>query len=593
MGRHRRLRWTLAGVALGFAGLDASAWGPLAQKPWAVALPEMVKVAPGARPSGAASLELSAARGECAGGQLYAAPPLSAFKARATPLRLEGASPLQASLSREAFLELANASNAEGRTGRWPDPLIPVTDGYAGEPRRAFPYSSARDPGIVYVEICVPRTASPGRYRGAILLEAGGRPALEVAVDLQVLRFALPATSSLPTSFGFSAISAAKGHGVPVGGETAMELNRRYAQAALRHRISLHGMSMEPPRLVTLEPLRLDFAEYDRELAPFLDGTALPDGARFTSFDVRLHPKLRRDDQRAAYLRAYATHLREKGWLDRAFVYLKDEPRPEDLPDVRRLADVVHRASPDLRALVTTSLAPPLAGGIDLWTPNLNCLFQRAGDAYCAGRKPIDAYAPERGRGAKLWWYQSCGSHGCGPLPRLDLRARGYFSGWPSYMIDHDAALNRAMGALAFRYGIDGELYFNTVEAYHPEKPGALADPWTDVWRFHGNGDGTLFYPGTPDRIGGTTHVPIESLRLKLIRAGLQDYEYLALARSLGLREEADAVARALAPQPFEITRDPVAWQRARARLAAAIERALEGQPNYARDPPVQVPGRP
>ena len=61
-------------------------------------------------------------------------------------------------------------------------------------------------------------------------------------------------------------------------------------------------------------------------------------------------------------------------------------------------------------------------------------------------------------------------------------------------------------------------------ESYsHPE------DAWTHIWLFGGNGDGTLFYPGRPRTIGGTSDIPIESIRLKLIRDGLEDYEYLAL----------------------------------------------------------------
>lgn len=40
-----------------------------------------------------------------------------------------------------------------------------------------------------------------------------------------------------------------------------------------------------------------------------------------------------------------------------------------------------------------------------------------------------------------------------------------------------------------------------------------------------GNGEGTLFYPGRPDKIGGNDHIPVSSLRLTLIREGNEDYE--------------------------------------------------------------------
>jgi len=44
-----------------------------------------------------------------------------------------------------------------------------------------------------------------------------------------------------------------------------------------------------------------------------------------------------------------------------------------------------------------------------------------------------------------------------------------------------------------------------------------LTTAWTDQYRFGGNGDGTLFYPGTPDRVGGTDPIPIESMRMKIL----------------------------------------------------------------------------
>jgi len=44
--------------------------------------------------------------------------------------------------------------------------------------------------------------------------------------------------------------------------------------------------------------------------------------------------------------------------------------------------------------------------------------------------------------------------------------------------------------------------------------------PGTVVFLFGGNGDGTLFYPGSPDRIGGHTGIPVDSIRLKIDPGG-------------------------------------------------------------------------
>ena len=75
---------------------------------------------------------------------------------------------------------------------------------------------------------------------------------------------------------------------------------------------------------------------------------------------------------------------------------------------------------------------------------------------------------------------------------------------------------------------MQGELYYSMDEAF-ARKP----DVWKDVNLYSGNGDGTLFYPGRPQIIGGTKQIPIESIRLKLIREGLEDYEYLAMLTKL------------------------------------------------------------
>ena len=45
-----------------------------------------------------------------------------------------------------------------------------------------------------------------------------------------------------------------------------------------------------------------------------------------------------------------------------------------------------------------------------------------------------------------------------------------------------------------------------------------------------GSGDGNLLTPGTPGKIGGTTDIPVESVRLKSMRDGVEDYELLTMA---------------------------------------------------------------
>jgi hypothetical protein len=139
-------------------------------------------------------------------------------------------------------------------------------------------------------------------------------------------------------------------------------------------------------------------------------------------------------------------------------------------------------------------------------------------------------------------------------------------------MIDAPATAARAMGALAFASDISGELYFDVVYAYD------TGDAWKTQWAFGGNGDGTLYYPGTPERIGGTRDVPVESLRIVQISRSLADHGYLALCASLGDPALARAEAQAVAPSPRGYARDPRAWVQMREHLAARIESLLSSR---------------
>jgi hypothetical protein len=141
-------------------------------------------------------------------------------------------------------------------------------------------------------------------------------------------------------------------------------------------------------------------------------------------------------------------------------------------------------------------------------------------------------------------------------------------------MIDIPAPANRVMQWVAWKFRIEGELYFSMNEAYGPDK-----DPWTSVFLFGGNGDGTLFYPGRPDRIGGRTDIPIESIRLKLIREGMEDYEYLALLAKLGGSGAADEFADRIVKKPYQWESQPETFLKVRQELGMALDRLATSRP--------------
>jgi hypothetical protein len=322
----------------------------------------------------------------------------------------------------------------------------------------------------------------------------------------------------------------------------------------------------------------IDWTTYDAEAGPFLDGTVLTandplPGAAATTADLRIPPGLT-EEQRAPYFPQWIRHFREKGWSNqmpnqmsgRLFYYLWDEPTRGMYDEVAGRGRAAHRADNAVRNLVTVARNQALEGVVDIWVPLINCLEMKPGfPPYCDESAPREAYQPELAAGKGLWWYQSCASHGC------NIIGGEYFRGWPSYMIDASPVGNRIFQWLAWKDGIEGELYFNMDESFGRGGLDHEKDPWETQLLFGGNGDGTLFYPGKPARIGGDTDIPIESIRLKLIREGLEDYEYLHLCEQAGLKELATRVAASLAQSLYQWDHRPESLYAYRRQMGEAL----------------------
>jgi Domain of unknown function (DUF4091) len=470
----------------------------------------------------------------------------------------------------EQYMNLTKASSVDGGTGLWPDALVPRVDRYANERRNAFPLNLPQDRNQpLWVEIFVPENAQPGDYAGTLRATRHGATDFTVPIHLHVWDFELPSTSSLKSSFGFNGTTALKQHrGEYTSDSDLYSLTRLYAKAALQHRITIHGGSMVPPRFTySGHRMDIDWHAYDAEVGPFLAGTAIPagqplHGAMSTTVELRSPSAFENNQQRADYWAGWLKHFQEKSWDSRLFLYLWDEPTLAEMPKVIEKGTAALGAVPSLRTLLTVSYDAHLQDVVKIWVPLINCLTPRPGfKSYCDAPPPFSAYAPELKQGKSLWFYQSCASHGCnGP-------GGPYFTGWPSYMIDAPGASNRVMQWVAWTYRIEGELYYSMDEAYAYGK-----DPWTNFHISGGNGDGTLFYPGRPSRIGGSTDIPIESIRLKLIREGMEDYEYLALLAKMGGEKLADEFAGRIVKAPYLSETRADAFMQVRLEMGQALD---------------------
>jgi MYXO-CTERM domain-containing protein len=270
-------------------------------------------------------------------------------------------------------------------------------------------------------------------------------------------------------------------------------------------------------------------------------------------------------------VRAISAHLADQGWLGLAYTYWFDEPDPDDYDFVNFGNDLIGTAEPRLTRLMTEQIEPALVGHVDLWVP----LF--------------DLYSPTLAQqrqqaGDEVWWYVCTG-------PRAP---------YPNNFIDHPGIEHRIRPWMAWRYGVQGELYWAidywTESNAYPTTP---QDPWVDPASHYfqnnvagnfGNGDGRLIYPPRnwsdgQERIEG----PTPSLRWELLREGLEDYEYLWLLKdaadrlaAAGVRPDLVTLARGLLEVPTtifvsrtEYSDDSAPLLAQREQIAAAIEQLL------------------
>ncbi len=543
----RRARFA---IALSIAPLFASA-----ADVWVASATE--KIRPDAQPRQTTEARIAAARNEFEAFQVVVTGPAHGVSARATSLEGPGVVD-DVKLYRVDMIDLHTPSALDGATGRWPDALVPDVDDVVGEQRNAFPFDvAAGESRAIWVEVRVPPDAKPGSYFGKVTVKTDEGEA-QIPVALTAWDFQLPSTASLKTHFGLSFGLIPGGHGVSWEGDA--DIRARYAALGLDHRVSLSGVADDGHHG--------DFDHFERHYAPLVDGTAntrLP-GAKLTT--VKYVGNQTSVDEH----RRWAEHFRAKGWFDRLFDYTCDEPPLtcswEELPGAhaggpRRRSRVQDaRDDADLGRRGARRCRPDRHHG-----PGRELDRRQAGHGDCPGdnRAKYDGFLAQSSQ-KELWLYQSCMSHGCGGTVNIGNPSEWdqYNTGWPTYMIDASAVRNRAMEWISFLEGATGELYWETAFAF-------THDAWTNQWDFSGNGDGTLFYPGTPARIGGSTNIPVASIRLKMVREGMEDYEYLKLLADAGKKDVAERIARDLFPSAWQTEVDPAKVMAAREALAMQI----------------------
>jgi hypothetical protein len=187
--------------------------------------------------------------------------------------------------------------------------------------------------------------------------------------------------------------------------------------------------------------------------------------------------------------------------------------------------------------------------------------------------------ARERSRGREYWFYNG-GRPAGGAItidaPATDPRA----TIWAAFK--HDVRVYFYWYAVHWRHNSqkvgerDQNVWADSITFDNRKQPDKSPD---DAGYIHG--DGVLIYPGeerlhpAEDR---AVPGPISTIQLANFRRGLQDHQYLTLARSLGLDDEVRAALGAIVPRVFSDAGERVSfpetgdpYDNARLALARAI----------------------
>ena len=458
-------------------------------------------------------------------------------------------------LFREQFIDLGGLASNTGNLPvpasspthdtNVPDPLVPLVDPYTGA-NAGQPFDVAGQSNQpVFIDVHVPAGTPAGTYTGTLHVAASRGMDATVPLSVTVWDLDLPDMRSVATHVKMSITNLGDYHaGLSSGGGPAyLEMTKRYEELAHAHRIDT-GQQLLPEIVNQCAiPSASDWASFDAAMSPYMDGTYFSDGVASSYFDAPFSPgenfgidgacgpgaPAASQTTYAAISRAWADHLKSKGWFAPSIVYAFDEPLAALNPQAT-LAGIA-QGSAWLQAGDTTwkphvmDTVSPTAKTIGQLGPALG-IFTVAlplyddwagGDAYY-GRKEWPALLAQ---GETLWFYT-----GNAVLPPYPTISTDTLDGFEPLIMLWGSWYEKGSGFL-----------------YWDVTSWDQGNPWGPENAFYLPGDGVMIYPGNHDGVvspaGSPGDVaidgPIPSYRLKILRQGLQDWALFRLADQRGL----------------------------------------------------------
>jgi hypothetical protein len=453
----------------------------------------------------------------------------------------------------------------------------------------------------VWVDIHIPKGTSAGIYAGSLVIESAGAADIRVPVGLEVLNFELPDESTAKTMVPLSAYDLSErfvGKRFIHAGDAdfgRMQIVReRFFQAARRHRITLVGGEFDGES----EGVRPPVAPFQREN---LSGSLFTKSRGYAGpgvdqaadlFVIGLYGSAPWKNSTESIV-----HERMNEWeayLEKDFprteriVYDVDEPelsKPAVVAELNSRLDK-YKSNAGIGSRLRIFTTAPLAQA-KVVVPRFDVIASWYASAHT---QSFDQAYRQHVNGTRAYWQYNGKRPASGSFATEDDGASLRMIPWAQ----SKKGVARHFFWLAnyyFDYQVRGKHndLFNSALTFGAD---SQFDPNAGRTGFnYSNGDGVLMYPGVDQVFPADSYGaagPLVSLRMKHWRRGIQDVEYVALARKASAQRTAVIVNRMVPKVLWEIgvtdpndpswvrsdiswSINPDDWEKARRELADIV----------------------
>ncbi len=255
--------------------------------------------------------------------------------------------------------------------------------------------------------------------------------------------------------------------------------------------------------------------------SPYVIPTDLVENGKIVSKELPAEDP-RAEQNLREFLRQLRNHLKQKGWLSRYIQHIHDEPHGTEMPVYQRFVHIVSEELPGVPTLDAISLHEDISEQEEttIWAPKLGTFDDR-----------LDAIAVHKAHGGQSWYY-------------ICLDPRGKYV---NRFIDFPSLKVRLLPWVNYRYGLTGYLHWGG--NFWTDQPFENVQPDWGGGFFLPAGDNAIVYPD-PKHEG-----VFVSVRLEVMREGIEDYELLAEA-ARHAPDRTGALARMVMPSFTDYVRD-------------------------------------